>query len=362
MTAIEEWDPTTEIPHPADTAPAAPVASNGHKAPTDTTAIDDWRDRIIDGATFLMEGDDHPEALWGDADAVLWASQQPLVIAGPQGAGKTVFGQRLTLGHVGLVDELLGWPVAPGDDRVLYLAADRPEQARLSMRRMVRHDQMDLLADRLRVWRGPPPYDLARSPGILLEMAAAAGARKVVLDSLKDVALKISDDEIGAAVNRAIQLCIADGIDVCSLHHPRKLGGDDRADKPRSLDDLYGSVWLTAGAGSVIYLGPGEGGAHDLVQLKSPIGLGVEVKYEHDHTRGGVGRAERPDLLAIVTTAGPEGITTEHAARCLHRVDVPGEKERKATSRRLGNLEKLGLVEKIPSSGVGAAVLWVAVP
>src|SRR5206468_7156018 len=71
----------------------------------------------------------------------------------------------------------------------------------------------------------------------------------VFIDSLKDVALDLVKDETGSRVNAAFQDLIAEGIELVVLHHQRKqqAGG---VSKPKSLADVYGSTWLTAGAGS----------------------------------------------------------------------------------------------------------------
>ena len=186
-----------------------------------------WAALIVDGKTWLTSGPDHPDPLWGDGAVVLAAKGQPTTIAGPQGAGKSVFGQRLALGHIGITNHILDIPIAPGTRNVLYLASDRPEQARLSMRRMVpQPDDLDTLGDRMRVWKGPPPEDVAKQPLMLLQMAEAADADLIVIDSAKDVALKLSADEVGAAYNSALQHCVAHDIEVVALHHPRKLSGE----------------------------------------------------------------------------------------------------------------------------------------
>jgi hypothetical protein len=89
----------------------------------------------------------------------------------------------------------------------------------------------DDVKGRFVVWRGPLPGDLVKNPTLLLDMAERPDATFVVVDSLKDVALRLSDDETCAAVNVAMQLLVREGIDVVSLHHPRKLGGDDSLTK-----------------------------------------------------------------------------------------------------------------------------------
>ncbi len=65
---------------------------------------------------------------------------------------------------------------------------DRPQQAARSFRRMVGEGWRSELDDRLAVWQGPPPYDLAKHPTMLLTLACEAGADSVVFDSLKDAA------------------------------------------------------------------------------------------------------------------------------------------------------------------------------
>jgi replicative DNA helicase len=78
-------------------------------------------------------------SFWGDGDQVLWADGESLVIDGPQGVGKTTLAQQLALGRAGFDEyaKLLGFPIIPGQRRVLYLAMDRPKQAARSFRRMV---------------------------------------------------------------------------------------------------------------------------------------------------------------------------------------------------------------------------------
>ena len=56
---------------------------------------------------------------------------------------------------------------------------DRPRQAARSFRRMVTDDQRDELNERLLVWKGPPPQDLARYPALLLELCDKAMADMV---------------------------------------------------------------------------------------------------------------------------------------------------------------------------------------
>jgi hypothetical protein len=70
----------------------------------------------------------------------------------------------------------------------------------------------------------------------------APEARTVAIDSLKDVALDLTKDEVGSRVNAAMQSLVAESIEVAVNHHQRKsqAGGG----KPRNLEDVYGSTWL----------------------------------------------------------------------------------------------------------------------
>jgi hypothetical protein len=315
--------------------------------PDDVEDVVGWRNLFIDGRTWITSGADQPTALWGTDATVLWAKGQPLVIAGPQGAGKTALGQRLLLARIGVGPATVaGLAVPPDGRRALYLASDRPDQARLSMTRMIGEGDLDRLAERLTVWQGPPPTDVAQNPALLHLMADAADADLVVIDSLKDIALKLSDDAVGAAVNRAVQHCIAAGIEVVALHHPRKLGGGD-GDRPRVLDDLYGSYWLTAGAGSVLYLHPGPG-VVDLYQMKTPTGIPAELRLEHDLATGSFHIATTPSVFHFITEAGRDGITIRHLACCLHGVDVPTESQLRTTRRTVNGQAEEGSIEQVP--------------
>ena len=85
---------------------------------------------FIDGATFILDIPPTIPALWGEAQDVVWADGESLMIAGPMGLGKTTLGLRLLRARLGLGDStLLGYPVAPFDGNILYLAMDRPPKS-----------------------------------------------------------------------------------------------------------------------------------------------------------------------------------------------------------------------------------------
>lgn len=300
----------------------------------DLEAID--QSRLLDGRAFLdlAQG---VRAKWGRGDEVLAAVGEPTWLVGGTGVGKTTVSQQVMLACLELLPDALGYPVVPADRRVLYLAMDRPAQAAGSLARMA--PDLDVLEDRLRVWKGPPPSDLARNPRLLVDLAEKADASDVFIDSMKDAALGLSDDEVGAGVNRGLQEACAAGLEVFVMHHNRKPAGNTSA----QLADVYGSTWLTAGAGSVLLL---EGRAGDLVvtlkHLKQPAEEVGPLELIHDHTAGRTVVAERVDLYQLLTVAGADGITVDQAARALYRVPDPDPNQREKARRRLNKLTENG--------------------
>ena len=212
--------------------------------------------RILPGGC-ILDVPRTPEPVWGDGDDILWARGQSLIIAGPDGVGKTTLAGNLIRSRLDTgPGKVLGLPVAPGQRNVLVLLMDRPQQAMTALARLFTPADRDLLNTKLRVWRGPPPEDLARNTSMLTHLCALAEADTCIIDSLKDAALKLTDDEAGSGWNRARQTAIEAGTELIELHHPRK--GQDGNRKPSKLDDLYGSRWIPAGAGSVISLWAGR--------------------------------------------------------------------------------------------------------
>ena len=297
--------------------------------------------RLVDGGRFVS-AEANVVPLWGSGDEILWSRSEELLLVGPTGVGKTTLAQEIVLHRMGLrIGPLLGLPVAVDDEGVwLYLAMDRPGQAARSLRRMVSEGQLDELDRRLKVWRGPPERDLAKQPEELLAMARRSGATTVVVDSLKDAAIKLSDDETGAGWNRAAQLCLAEGVELIALHHQRKA---QQGARPKAIDDVYGSTWITAGAGSVVLLWGSPGDAVvELVHLKQPAAPVGPLKVEHDHQSGTSTIADRFDLVRTLRAAG-NGLSAPETARVWFDTDVPDDNERRKAKRALDQLVGKGL-------------------
>lgn len=298
---------------------------------------------FVPGGSFILDTPPNPDPLWGNGDEVLLADGEALIIAGRQGLGKTTMAGQLALGRCGFPEyaELLGFTITPGDRRVLYLAMDRPRQVARSFRRMVGEAWRQELDDRLVVWRGPPPADLAKFHGLLLDLCRKAGADTVVVDSLKDAAVGLTDDEVGAGYNRARQTAIEAGVQVVEGHHQRKAPNGAKTGH-YTLDDLYGSTWLTSGVGSVVLLtgAPGDPivGFHHLKQPASEVGP-FKVIHDHDVGRSTIWHATD---LVLAAKAASGGLSSVDAARLLFEVALPTPSQREKARRRLLSLEVAG--------------------
>ncbi|WP_229328442.1 DnaB-like helicase N-terminal domain-containing protein [Streptomyces sp. UNOC14_S4] len=300
---------------------------------------------LVDGWRFVTETGADKEPLWGTREKTAWASGESLMIVGAPGVGKTTLAHQVVLARIGLQGTVLDMPVAPSK-RVLYLAMDRPQQiAKAMARRIGRHDEA-ILRDRLVVWQGPLPTSLDREPDLLADLAAAHQADTIVIDSLKDAVSTLVDDALAVAFNNARQRAIRNGVEVMELHHQRKSQEGTARDTRPSLDRVYGSTWITSGAGSVLFIS-GEAGdpAVTLHHLKTPTGEIGPLQLIHDHAHGTTTLDPALDPITILRAA-PGGLGARDLATAQTGESNPGRAAVEKARRALDSLVKAGLATK----------------
>lgn len=290
---------------------------------SDCTAVSEIAAKFIAGGAFVLDIPDAPPAIWGDGNEILWMEGESLMIAGPMGLGKTTLAGLLMRGQLGIGDtRVLGLPVTPAAGRILYLAMDRPAQARRAMNRQFTTEHRATLDERLVVWPGPPPADIAQNPELLRQLAELAGADVVYLDSVKDAAIGLSEDAVGAGYNRARQHLLASGRQLAELHHTTKRGAN--GGPPKDVADIYGSAWIANGTGSIILL-TGEPGDPivGFRHVRQPANEVGPWRLHHDQDAGQITVHHGIDLAAMAAD-GPDGITAFIAAGALFGADRDG--------------------------------------
>lgn len=330
---------------PAMVLPVPQAAPQGREAPRAAAVPeqDAGTLRFVPGGAFVLDVPEVPPAVWGNGAEVLWAEGEALMIAAPQGVGKTTLAFQLVRARLGLQPAVLGYPVAPSASRVLYLAMDRPAQAQRAAARLFAKDDRALLNERLAVWKGPPPFDMAKNPAILAMLASDAGADTVIVDSLKDAAVGLSDDVVGAGYNRARQYALAAGVQVLELHHTVKRGANGA--EPSTIADVYGSTWITSGVGSVVSLfgDPGD----PLVSfrhLKQPMTEVGPFKVSHDHAAGTSTVHYGVDVVDLARRAGTQGLLASNVAAVLYDTNKPTGAQTEKARRLLRRKADAGLL------------------
>lgn len=308
--------------------------------------------RLISGAAFILDAPTEPVAAWGKGGEVLWSAEEPLLIAGPPGTLKSTLAAHLLLRRANvLTGDLLGYPVMGSDKKSLLISADRPAQLARSMRRMVPDESEFNLNDWLLVHRGPVP-EMERNPtDWLASVCLEHGVGTLVLDSLKDIFLGLASDEGGARTSQIIQACVAAGIDVIGIHHQRKGQSDNRT--PRTLDDVYGSIWLTASAGSVVVLwGKAGDPVVQLLHLKQPADEVGPLWLTHDPLTGALAVQGQSDPLDLLRSSS-NGLTKRELGRLMFECQEPDRSQLEKARRRLEGLTERGLAHKTEGSRGG---------
>lgn len=305
----------------------------------------------INGGPFIFDIPETVEKIWGEGQDVIWPKGESCMIVGTAGVGKTTLSGQVLRGLI-FGGQLLGFPIQAVQGKILYLAMDRPAQIARALARHFEPSERGAVEDKLVVWKGPPPYDLAQNPYMLAQMCREVGASVVIVDSLKDAAIGLSEDAVGAGYNRARQTALAEGIEVLELHHQVKRGPN--GESPNTLADVYGSAWITNGAGSVILL---SGQAGDSIvefsHLKPVIEPVGPFKVLHDHHQGLSSVHHTADPLHMAEVAGDQGIEVKDYAKALFSKDKPTPNEIEKARRKLNDLVKKGLLDKGERPGFG---------
>lgn len=308
-----------------------------------------------DGAAFILGRPDNLPALWGAGQDVLWAGRQALMVVADTGIGKTTLAGLLVRAQL-FGGDVLGLPVRPVTGNILYLAMDRPEQIGAAFARQFGDEHAAELAERLIFRPGPPPGDFAQNPGLLAKLAEQHRAQVVYLDSLKDAAIGLSNDTVGAAYNQARQQVLAEGRQLCELHHTTKGGGAS-----------FGSAWLAGGAGSVVQI-EGKAGSDvgRLVHLKQPAGVVGPWRLHHDRRAGEIRRdrdgddnAELTADVDLVAMAADGGVTARQAAEALNRTEKPSRAQIQQAIRELDRRVDTGQLERSQHAGPRGVVAWI---
>lgn len=305
--------------------------------PSHEQAAGDW----------ILDAPREPPAIWGGASGtVAWPEGEPLLVVGPEGVGKTTVMEQLALARIGLRKApFLTMRVTPDARRVMYVAADRPRQAQRSFARMVSEHDRKHLNERLLVWKGPLPFDLGRNPEALAPFLLDRNVGTVFIDSLSNVALDLTKDETGSRVNFALQLVVAEGVEICTGHHQRKSQDGKR---PKRLEDVYGSRWITAGCGSV-FLVWGEPGdlVVDFVHLKQASEEIGPLRLVHNHEHGKTTVMEELDLLALAERVGEAGLLVADVAALMFDTANPTRNEVEKARRKLDRLTEKRMLRRV---------------
>jgi hypothetical protein len=106
--------PAGEQPEPWMTQLAQGVRASAGTQTATTAVTEALLSRLAPAGNFALDEPAVIPAVWGDGERVLWAEGEGMMIAGPQGTGKTTLAQQLVLRRIGLRDSpLLGLAVAP---------------------------------------------------------------------------------------------------------------------------------------------------------------------------------------------------------------------------------------------------------
>jgi hypothetical protein len=131
---------------------------------------------------------------------------------------------------------------------------------------------------------------------------------------------------VGAGYNGARQNTCAAGVECWSSTTSAKALTRVEAEHP-TIDGVYGSTWITSGAGSVVLLNGKPGDAivsfHHIKQPACEVG---PFKIIHDHDTGRSKTWHSVDLVLLAKQPG--GLTAVAAAMAIFETDKPTANEK----------------------------------
>jgi replicative DNA helicase len=307
---------------------------------------DEAGETIVDGATFVLGAPDHVPAVWGhDGAEVIWPEDEYLLVTGPVGVGKTTIVQQVIRARLGLADEVLGYAVKASARNVLLLALDRPAQIARSMKRMFGEGDQEVLERRLKVVTAGLG-DVIADPAYLARLVERNDADSLIVDALKDTATPLTDDVVGSSISTALRRAVAAGAQTVAVHHHRKATGENK--KPSMIDDVYGSKWITAGAGSVVCIwGQPSDLVVELLHLKAPAEDVGPLKRIHDHRAGRTTLHEHATVRDLFVASDlTSGITAPDIARIVYDKAKPTANEIEKVRRKLERYVEEGFARR----------------
>jgi len=146
---------------------------------------------------------------------------------------------------------------------------------------------------------------------------------------------------------------------VLELHHQVKSG--QGGGKPTSINDVYGSVWITSGAGSVVLLWgePGDG-LVELRHLKQPVEAVGPWDVRHDHNRGQSTVIASVNLWDLARWQ-PNGLSARAAAVAMFAVDEPTKAQIERARRRLDRYVEDGLMSVADGARGGSPATYFVI-
>ena len=231
----------------------------------------------------------------------------------------------------------------PSADKPWCIAARSSEiRPREAFKRLVNLNDADLLAETPRHWKGAAPVRSREvRSGALADFVESHRAGTLMIDSVKDMTVGLSDDVQRCQFNMAIEEGHRPRHRVLSNHHQRKAQAEKK--RPDTLDDVYGPRGLPQATEACCLLwGKPNDPIVTLHHVKSP-----RMRSDRSNSRSTSSKeADSPRRRNRAGTAGcrrHDGLEAADAARQVYETDKPSAARREKIRRQLEELVKGGV-------------------